>query len=173
MAQYGIAGQSSGNGQLQANVHSQGVFGRSTNAAFSNMMTISCTPHFKEDAQQHWVTQENMFGISYWFNPNEAPTLEDMIGAVENFISANYNKMMPQNMNVAAGGTQVQMHTTSNMQGKIVVVTIRGRNYERETLVNYKAGEYLHDGEVFNMDYAYQLTMNTTTNVKPFCCTLL
>ena len=58
---------------------------------------IACTPHFKADAQQPWVTQGNgLLSIGFWFSPKAGLTLEDVAAVVEGFVSSNISKQMPQ-----------------------------------------------------------------------------
>ena len=154
MAQHGIACQChQSHGQL-------------VNHTNTYVLTISCTPHFKDDAQQPWwVTQENVLGFGYWFNPKEGLTLEDMATAVENFADSNLNKMQPQTVNVNVRSS-----------GRIESVTIRGQNYSREALVNYRASDCLYDGEVFNVSLLQntQITVRPIGTVQPIgCCTIL
>ena len=34
-------------------------------------MSLSCTPHFKFDAEKPWVTKESVSSLHYWFNPEK------------------------------------------------------------------------------------------------------
>ena len=109
------------------------------------VQTIACTPHFKHDAHNPWVTFEGPLQVSYWFNPNSGVTLEDMAAAMEDFASTNFGRQFQ--------GSTAASITASAYTGRIQNVTIRGQIYSRETLINYRAAEYLLDGEVFNMGY--------------------
>ena len=119
---------------------------------------LSCTPRFKDDADHPWVTLESPLQVSYWFNPKSEVTLEDVATAMENFASSNFNKKLQ-----LQGGVPGPVSVTYS--GRIHSDTIRGQIYSRETLVNYRAVQYLHDGEVFNMDYLQ--------TVRSVCCCLL
>ena len=123
-------------------------------------LTIACTPHFKDDAQNPWVTMESPLQVSYWFNPKSGVTLEDMAAAMENFASSNFSRQLQ-----GAGG--VPGPVSVNYSGRILNVAIRGQIYSRETLINYSAAEYLHDGEAFNMDFLQ------TIQSYLCCCILL
>ena len=119
---------------------------------------LSCTPRFKDDADHPWVTMESPIQVSYWFNPKSEMTLEDVAAAVENFGTSTVNKQLQ-----GAGGAPSPVSATYSCQ--VQSVTIRGQIYSRETLVNYKAAQYLHDGEAFNIDYLQ--------TVRSVCCCLL
>ena len=124
------------------------------------LQTLACTPHFKDDAQDPWVTMESPLQVSYWFNPQSGVTLEDMAAAMESFASSNFSRQLQ-----GAGG--VPGPVSVNYSGQILNVAIRGQIYSRETLINYSAAEYLHDGEAFNMDY------RETIQASLCCCILL
>jgi hypothetical protein len=125
----------------------------------TSAQTIACTPHFKDGAENPWVTLESPLLVSYWFNPKSGVTLEDMATAMENFASTNFGKHFQGNSGIYV-----------NYSGQIQNVTIRGQIYSRETLIKYRAAEYLHDGEVFNMGYL--LTLQTGC-CGELCCLLL
>ena len=105
------------------------------------------------------MTLESPLQVSYWFNPKSEVTLEDVAAAMENFASSNFNRQLQ-----GAGGVPGPISVTYS--GRVQSVTIRGQIYSRETLVNYRAVQYLHDGEVFNMDY-FQIVQSG------LCCCLL
>ena len=128
-------------------------------AAFGSTRTaqvLACTPRFKDDAQNPWVTLQGPLELHYWFNPKSEVTLEDVAAAVEHFASSNFSRQVQ--------GAPVAV----TYSGRIQSVTIRGQLYSREALVNCRAVEYLHDGEVFNMDY-----FQTFQSTVPICCCLL
>ena len=50
------------------------------------LLTLSCTPHFKDDAERPWITQESITSVSLWFNPDGGSTLEDIAETIENFV---------------------------------------------------------------------------------------
>ena len=66
-------------------------------AAFGSTRTaqvLACTPHFKDDAQNPWVTLQGPLELHYWFNPKSEVTLENVAAAVENFASSNFNRQV-------------------------------------------------------------------------------
>ena len=136
-----------------------------TRAATRNTQILACTPHFKDDADNPWVT-ESQLELGYWFNPKSEVTLEDVAAAVEKFASSKVSRQFQNEEQVPSPIT-----VTGTYIGQVQSFTIRGQLYSRETLVNYRAVEYLHDGEVFNMEY-FQ-TFEGDVKVKLCWCALL
>ena len=52
----------------------------------------TCTPHFKQDAQNCWVTQENETKLELWLHPQSQMTLEDVAKVIDNHIAALKNQ---------------------------------------------------------------------------------
>ena len=103
--------------------------------------TLSCTAHFKNDAEKPWMTADSPANLRYWFNPNTELTLEDVAASIEEFARSQYRS-----------------------DGQVLNFTIRGQTYSKETMANFKAAEYLHDKEPFNLVFKH--------NLKG-CCTIL
>ena len=53
----------------------------------SGSHTVTCTPHFKNDADRPWITQEGVGIISISLHPKSDITLEDAAKLIENFAS--------------------------------------------------------------------------------------
>ena len=110
--------------------------------AANTSQTLSCTAHFKKDAEKPWVTSDSPIQLNYWFNPITDLTLEDVAASIEEFARSQYRS-----------------------DGQVLSFTIRGQAYSKETMVNFKAAEYLHDKEPFNLAYKH--------NLKKVRCTIL
>ncbi len=100
-----------------------------------HQMSISCTPHFKQDAEKAWVTQDSLTAVSIWFNPDRGMTLEDMAQTIEQFIQT-----MP------GYSTQVASCTFESF-------IIRGEQFSKGSLMmtGHMAADKLRDGEPFRV----------------------
>ena len=114
------------------------------------LLTISCTPHFKDDAVRPWITQDSITSASLWFNPGGGSTLEDIAETIENFVQT-----MP--------GYSNQIASCS-----LRSLTVRGEVFMKDSsmMSSYKAGDKLHHLEPF--------TVQVKKTVGPgLCCTIL
>ena len=98
-------------------------------------LSISCTPHFKHDAEKPWVTKESASSMHYWFNPEKEQTLIEVVEQIEEWIRYDFAEVT-QNHNYHMGVQSME---------------IRGINYTREELANKTTGGYLHDEEPFTL----------------------
>ena len=124
--------------------------------------TVTCTPHFKNDADRPWITQEGVGIISISLHPKSDITLEDVAKLIENFASRQVTDQR---------ATQPAAIQAMNIQFRNTVynMTFRGEIIQRAQMVNYRAVDYMRDGEPFNLLY------NFTATVKPWmlfcsCC---
>lgn len=114
-----------------------------------SVMSISCTPHFKDDAETAWVTQDSLTTVSLWLNPDRGLTLEDVAETIEQFV-----------------------HTMPGFSSQIASCTlqslvIRGEVFNKDSLMlsAHMAGDKLHDGE--------QFTVKVVKKVGIGCCVIL
>ena len=98
-------------------------------------LTISCTPHFKDDIEKPWVTQDSLTAVSIWLSPDRGLTLEDVAETIELFV-----KTMP------GYSSQIASCTFRSL-------TIRGEVFTKDSLMlsSHMAGDKLHDGEPFTV----------------------
>ena len=95
---------------------------------------VTCTPLYKVDATNPWVTQEGPWILSLSLSPNSDMTLEDAAKLIENFPATQVSSQpFPQ-----------PRYTVRNM-------TFRGQVIHHEQFVYYRAVDYMHDGESFNL----------------------
>ena len=116
-----------------------------------SLMSISCTPHFKDDAERAWVTQDSLTAVSVWLNPELGLTLEDMAETIEQFV-----------------------HTMPGFSSKVASCTfhsfvIRGEVFTKDSLMlsGHMAGDKFHDGEQFTVRVV------KTVGVGGLCCAIL
>ncbi len=129
----------------------------------SRAETVTCTPHFKQDADRAWVTQEGAGILSLWMNPNSDMTLEDIAKLIEQF----GEKQVADQLAAQPSSRLVNVNFTNSIHN----ATIRGETFQRAQFVNYHAKEYLHDGEPFNLLYAFATTVPVWLYLCP-CCIL-
>ncbi len=108
---------------------------------------MTCTPHYKQDADRPWVTQEGVGIISLWMNPNTRMTIEDVANLIEGFASNQVAEQL-----AAQPGAQI---ANVKFENTIHNMTFRGQTIRRELFASYLATDYMHDGEAFNLLYAY------------------
>ena len=125
----------------------------------SGSHTVTCTPHFKNDADRPWITQEGVGIISISLHPKSDITLENVAKLIENFASRQVTATQQE----AIQAMHIQFRKT------VYNMTFRGEIIQRAQMVNYRAVDYMRDGEPFNLLY------NFTATVKPWmffcsCC---
>ena len=114
----------------------------------SGSYTVTCTPHFKNDAERPWITQEGVGIISISLHPKSEITLEDVAKLIENFASRQVADRL---------ATQPTVTQIMNVQFRRTVynMTFRGEIIQRAQMVNYRAVDYMYDGEPFNLLYNF------------------
>ena len=51
----------------------------------TRIIELTRIPRFKEDAQQPWVTKEDIIQLSVWMHPKSTMTLEDVARLIEQY----------------------------------------------------------------------------------------
>ena len=94
----------------------------------SGSATVTCTPHFKNDAERPWITQEGVGIISISLHPNSEITLEEVAKLIENFASRQVADQI---------ATQPTVTQTMNVQFRSTVynMTFRGEIIQRAQMV--------------------------------------
>ena len=124
-------------------------------ASYSSRNTpLTCTPHFKADADQPWVTMDSIIAVSLWMSPNSPMTLEDVAQLIENFAATQVQQQLagqPLSGNV-------------KYQGSVLSMTFRQQTIQRAQMTSLAAKDYIREGENFN------LILNQTTTS---CCVIV
>ena len=128
----------------------------------SGSYTVTCTPHFKNDAERPWITQEGVGIISISLHPKSEITLEDVAKLIENFSSRQVADQV---------ATQPTITQTVNFQFRSTVynMTFRGEIIQRAQMVTYRAVDYMRDGEPFNLLYNFTNTSTLKPGMLPCC----
>ena len=130
---------------------------------FNYGVTITCSPHFKKDAEQPWVTQEGDGIISLWMHTRLSLTLEKVAKLIEN---AAISQAQSQAGNLSGWDLHYQYTAT------IHNMTIRGRTISQEEMASYPAKDHIRDGETFNLLYSFKA--NSSRGWLLFCpCCLI
>ena len=113
-------------------------------------VTFSVTPHYKDDADQPWITLESQLAISVWLSPKTNMTLEDVAKLIESFAADQVSQQLTYSTSAtqnpfAAGAASV------NYRGEVYSMTFRGQNIMRSQMLNFSAKDHLREGEPFNM----------------------
>ena len=132
-------------------------------ASVTETHTVTCTPHFKIDAERPWITQEGVGIISISLHPKSEITLEDVAKLIENFSSRQVADRL---------ATQPILTQAMNVQFRHTVddITIRGEIIQRAQMVNYRAVDYLYDGEPFNLSFVYNFTNGLAAKPQMLFC---
>ena len=105
--------------------------------------SISCTPHFKSDADNSWVTKESHVLIHYWFNPAKGGTLLQVAEGIEDWARRDYSEQVRQSPMAGCFGSSYNL--------VINTMEIRGVAYDRPVMQNYTIQDTLHDEEPFTL----------------------
>ena len=114
----------------------------------TSSVTFSVTPHYKDDADQPWVTLEGKVAMSVWLSPKTNMTLEDVAKLIESFAADQVSQQLTHSaaqsrLNAGVAGI--------NYRGEVYSMTFRGQNIMRSQMLNFPAKDHLREGEPFNM----------------------
>ena len=106
-------------------------------------MSISCTLHFKSDAEKPWVTKESISSIHYWFNPEKEveQTLIEMVEQIEAWMDYDYRETLQKS------------YATHGYVMNILNMEICGVKYTHEELATMVTIKYIHNEEPFTLRY--------------------
>ena len=108
--------------------------------------SITCTPHFKSDAEKPWIIKETSTLIHYWFNPGKPHTLLEVAEAIEVWVVSEYAEDIKQAKAIYDSSCCIKANYTEP-QATIYKMEIRGVSYDRETMAVKYTNECLHDEE--------------------------
>jgi len=112
-----------------------------------SIVTISCTPHFKFDAENAWVTKDSHTAIHYWFNPDQIQTLLQVAESIENWAVNDYKQQAAQ----ASGCAGKYAININSMQ-------VRGTTYDRQAMASCQVSDKLSNEEPFNLSVRSSVT---------------
>lgn len=107
-------------------------------------MSVSCTPHFKPDAESPWVTKESITSVHYWFNPEKRQTLLEVVEQIEGWIYHDFSETAQEIEPVCKSCFCAYSINIWSME-------IRGVKYNRETLRRKTTFESLCNEEPFTL----------------------
>ena len=121
-------------------------------------MSISCTPHFKPDAERPWVTRESVTSLHYWYNPKTEQTLLKVVEQIERWIQYDY-KALKQ------GSVLNQYNMT------ILCIEIRGVEFDRDVLATKTTTDNFYNEEPFT--FRFQNTLSRSSSSEFECCIII
>ena len=98
----------------------------------------TCTPHFKQDAQTAWITQDGEFKLCIWLHPQSSITLEDAARLIDEYVMSRLRQ--------GPGGHLTPDQVVDSM-------TFRGQSIARAQMASYRAVDYMRDDEPFSLFY--------------------
>ena len=105
-------------------------------------MSISCTPHFKSDAERPWVTRESVTSLHYWYNPEKEQTLLEVAEQIERWIHYDYEALVPRKTGLFASYAM-----------NILSMEIRGVEYDRQALAIKTTRDSYRNEEPFTIRF--------------------
>ncbi len=114
----------------------------------SRIIELTGIPHFKEDANQPWVTKEGLVQLSIWMQADSTMTLEDVARLIEQYAVNSASQQLQQQATVHPLASATSNSTTYT--GIVNSMTFRGQVMNRSQLVNYAAIDYMKDEENFS-----------------------
>ena len=121
-------------------------------------MSISCTPHFKPDAERPWVTRESATSLHYWYNPKTEQTLLEVVEQIERWIQYDYKALNPRSMR-----NQYNMN--------ILCMEIRGVEFDRDVLAAKTTTDNFYNEEPFTL--RFQSTLRYSNSSEFECCIII
>ena len=107
-------------------------------------MSVSCTPHFKPDAEAPWVTKDSITSFHYWFNPEKRQNLLEVIELIEGWVYHDFSE-------TAQEIEPVSKSCFCAYSISIRSIEIRGIKYNREALASKTTFESLCNEEPFTL----------------------
>ena len=104
--------------------------------------SVTCTPHFKQDADKPWVTRESQVLVHFWFNPDRTQTLLQVAESIEAWAQNDYQQQLQQAPLACCAGSYSII--INNME-------IRGTTYDRQAFATLYTINILHNEEPFTM----------------------
>ena len=132
----------------------------------TSAVTFSVTPHYKDDADQPWITLESQLAISVWLSPKSNMTLEDVAKLIESFAAGQVSQQLTHS---AAQSPLNAGVANINYRGVVHSMTFRGQNIMRSQMLNFPAKDHLREGEPFNMIFTQSFSANPFTMLCPCC----
>ena len=116
-------------------------------------MSISCTPHFKPDAERPWVTREFVTSLHYWYNPKTEQTLLEVAEQIEKWIQYDHDALRSRQRGFS-------QNVPYNIE--ILCMEIRGVNFDREVLATKTTTDSFYNEEPFTLRFHNILRYNNT-----------
>lgn len=125
-------------------------------------MTVSCTPHYKDDVDKPWCSREGVINIALFLSPKSTMSLEDVAKMIEEFLHTIHTDSGMQ-VTQLTFQTNVSVKYEMNIQSMIFQGESMPRSAQMSTL---QAKTFLRDQEPFSVVYELRMSGTTTTDVQ-------
>lgn len=112
----------------------------------------TCTPYFKTDAQNAWVTQDGDTKLCIWLHSQSQMTLEDAATLIDNHVSE-------------------RIHQASHLAPDQIIqsMSFRGQTVNREQMANHRAVDFMREKEPFSLYYRVVPRVSVWGLIFPCC----
>ena len=127
-------------------------------------MTVSCTPHYKDDVDKPWCSREGVINIALFLSPKSTMSLEDLAKMIEEFLHTIHTDSGMQVTQLTLQ-TNVSTKYEMNIQSMIFQGESMPRSAQMSTL---QAKTFLRDQEPFSVVYELRMSTyrTTTTDIQ-------
>jgi hypothetical protein len=126
-------------------------------------MTVSCTPHYKDDVDKPWCSREGILNIALFLSPKSTMSLEDLAKMIEEFLHTIHTDSGIQ-ANQLQGAFQINVNMKYEMN--ILSMIFQGESMPRSAQMStLQAKTFLRDEEPFSVVYELRMSGTTTTDV--------
>ena len=122
-------------------------------------MSISCTPHYKDDVDKPWYSREGLVNLSVWLSPKSTMSLEDLAKMIEDFLHTVHTDSSVQSTTQQTFQISMDIRFQVNIQS----MSFQGENIPRAQMSTLQAKVFLRDQEPFNVTYEVSSSGTTTT----------
>ena len=125
-------------------------------------MTVSCTPHYKDDVDTPWCNREGMLNIVLFLSPKSTMSLEDLAKMIEEFL-----RTIHADGSIQANHGTFQTNLSVQYYVNILSMVFQGESMPRSTQMStLQAKTFLRDQEPFSVVYELRFSGTTTTDFE-------
>ena len=127
-------------------------------------MTVSCTPHYKDDVDKPWCTREGILNITLFLSPKSTMSLEDLAKLIEEFLHTIHADSAMGNR-----GPHGTFQTNTNVKYEMYIqnMIFQGESMPRSAQMStLQAKTFLRDQEPFSVVYELRFSVIATTDFE-------
>lgn len=127
-------------------------------------MTVSCTPHYKDDVEKPWCNREGIINIALFLSPKSTMSLEDLAKMIEEFLhTIHTDSSTSTQTNQGAFQTNMNVKYQVNVRSMVFQGESMPRSAQMSTL---QAKTFLRDQEPFSVVYELSFSGTATTDFE-------